>query len=276
MVAVDHDPAVAVGFEQGEPLGNQRHRHEHGAGDARDRVLVGLAAVEQHVQHPAGRSVAACATGTSDRWIFADGFTGDDSPFQVVLTNPFPTPTIVDVSFVTAEARRAPRQLQGLVLESRSVRVLDLANQGARNETIVAVEVRASAGRLVAGKLQHYLGRGRLGFVAALGASAPSRSWWFPAGEKADGVAEVDFADGGVDVVFCKRGILSENLRMRLPSLQVIEDNGHHDSGTFDARFAMTDVRVSGNSCLPPFSWSFLEFRSHITLPRLRTSRSSL
>lgn len=149
-----------------------------------------LVAVEQHLQHPAGRSVAACATGTSDRWIFADGFTGDDSPFQVVLTNPFPTPTIVDVSFVTAEARRAPRQLQGLVLEARSVRVLDLANQGARNETIVAVEVRASAGRLVAGKLQHYLGRGRLGFVAALGASAPSRSWWFPAGEKADGVAE--------------------------------------------------------------------------------------
>lgn len=149
-----------------------------------------LAAVEQHVQHPAGRSVAACATGTSDRWIFADGFTGDDSPFQVVLTNPFPTPTIVDVSFVTAEARRAPRQLQGLVLEARSVRVLDLANQGARNETIVAVEVRASAGRLVAGKLQHYLGRGRLGFVAALGASAPSRSWWFPSGEKAEGVTE--------------------------------------------------------------------------------------
>jgi len=149
-----------------------------------------LVAVEQRLQHPAGRSVAACATATSDRWLFADGFTGDDSPFQVVLTNPFPTPTIVDLSFVTAEARRAPRTLQGLVLGPRSVRVIDLAGQGARNETVVAVEVRASAGRLVAGKLQHYLGRGRLGFVAALGASAPARSWWFPAGEKADAVAE--------------------------------------------------------------------------------------
>jgi hypothetical protein len=65
-----------------------------------------------------------------------------------------------------------------------------MADEGARNEPVVAVEVHASAGKLVVGRSQHYLGDGRLGYTMTLGASGASSEWWFAAGEKLDGNTE--------------------------------------------------------------------------------------
>ncbi|NDD73104.1 MAG: hypothetical protein EBZ52_08045, partial [Actinobacteria bacterium] len=124
----------------------------------------GSAAVEQRIIHPAGDSVSLCANKPSDRWFFADGFTGSDSMFNILLSNPFPDATVVDISFVTAEGKREPASLKGVIIEPESVFSLAMGEQGARNEIVLAVSVRATAGRFVAGKLQHFLGRGRLGY----------------------------------------------------------------------------------------------------------------
>ena len=150
----------------------------------------GQASVEQRIIHPAGDSISLCANQTSDRWFFADGFTGAESPFEILLTNPFPDATVVDLSFVTIDGSRQPAALKGMVLPARSVTGISMGDQGARNEATLAVSVRATSGRFIAGKLQHFLGRGRLGFTSALGASSTSRQWWFAAGEKGPGIDE--------------------------------------------------------------------------------------
>lgn len=150
----------------------------------------GVGTVEQRITHPAGDSVALCANAPAPEWFFADGFTGADSIEQIVLTNPFTDSTVVDVSFVTLETKREPANLQGFVLPPRSVTVLSMDEQGARNEKVLAVSLRASSGRFVAGRSQHYLGQGRLGYTMSLGASGTSAQWWFPDGEKNTNVAE--------------------------------------------------------------------------------------
>ena len=151
---------------------------------------IGQASVEQRIIHLAGDSVALCANETSDRWFFADGFTGAESEFDILLTNPFPDSTVVDLTFVTTDGKRQPALLKGIVLRGQSVTGISMGEQGARNESVLAVSVRATSGRFVAGKLQHFLGRGRLGFTSALGAPTTSRQWWFASGEKGAGVDE--------------------------------------------------------------------------------------
>ncbi|MHB1130353.1 MAG: DUF5719 family protein, partial [Ilumatobacteraceae bacterium] len=139
-------------------------------------------------------------------------FTGADSIEQIVLTNPYTDSTVVDISFVTLETKREPANLQGFVLPPRSVTVLSMDEQGARNEKVLAVSVRASAGRFIAGRSQHYLGQGRLGYTMSLGASATSAQWWFPDGEKNANVTEqlVIFNPGDSDrmlsIVFITSG----------------------------------------------------------------------
>jgi hypothetical protein len=153
-------------------------------------ILGGVGTAEQFINHPAGNSVAQCANEPASDWYFADGFTGADSLNYIVLTNPYSDSTVVDVSFVTKESTREPARLHGFVIPPRSVVALNMADEGARNEPVVAVEVHATAGKLVVGRSQHYLGDGRLGYTMALGASGASSEWWFADGEKLDGVTE--------------------------------------------------------------------------------------
>jgi len=178
----------------------------------------GIGSVEQQIFHPAGDSVALCANSPASEWFFADGFTGADSIEQIVLTNPYSDSTVVDISFVTLETKREPANLQGFVLLPQSVTILSMAEQGARNEKVVAVSVRASSGRLVAGRSQHYLGQGRLGYSMTLGASSTSAQWWFPDGEKNLNIAEqlVIFNPGETDrtlsVLFITSGEAASSL----------------------------------------------------------------
>lgn len=146
--------------------------------------------VEQFITHPAGNATTMCADRTSSEWYFADGFTAADSIENIVLSNPFSDASVVNVSFVTKESGREPQNLQGLVVPPRSVLTLQMGAQGARNEPVLAVAVRASSGRIVAGRSQHYLGQGRLGYVMNLGSMGLATDWWFADGEKGDGVTE--------------------------------------------------------------------------------------
>ena len=153
-------------------------------------IIGGAGTAEQFINHPAGNSVALCANEPSPDWFFADGFTGADSLNHIVLTNPYSDSTVVNVSFVTKDSTREPARLQGFVIPPRSVISLNMADEGARNEPVVAVEVHATAGKLIVGRSQHYLGAGRLGYTMALGASGLSSEWWFADGEKSEGVTE--------------------------------------------------------------------------------------
>jgi P pilus assembly chaperone PapD len=146
--------------------------------------------VEQLTVHRAGNAVSLCASTPSGTWFLADGFTGADSIDQIVVTNPSLDSAILDVSFVTAIGERNPQSLKGVVVPPESVRVFDLAGLDARNEVIAAVAVRATVGRVVVGRSQHYLGRGRLGYTMSLAASATSTRWFFADGEKSASVNE--------------------------------------------------------------------------------------
>ncbi|MEX0848574.1 MAG: DUF5719 family protein [Ilumatobacteraceae bacterium] len=143
--------------------------------------------VEQVARHPAGDAVAACANAASSDWYFADGFTVDGSTEQLVLTNPYPDAAIVDIGFVTADGVRRPSRLQGYPVPGHSVQVVEL---GARDEPVVAAEVVASRGRVVAGRSQHYVGGGRLGYTMTLGAPSLSTQYWFADGERGTGITE--------------------------------------------------------------------------------------
>ena len=125
-------------------------------------------AVEQRTTHRAGNAVASCASSPAGTWYLADGFTGADSVEQVVVTNPSLDSAILDVSFVTSIGERSPQSLKGVVIPPESVRVFDLAALDARNEATIAVSVKATVGRVVVGRSQHYLGRGRLGYTMML------------------------------------------------------------------------------------------------------------
>ncbi len=148
------------------------------------------ASVEQRAIHPAGVAVSPCANQTSSEWHFPDGFTASGSDFRILISNPYLTPSIVNIAVATQDGPRAPSNLQGFVIPARSLRVLNIAQVGFRDERVVSVSVTATSGRVVAAKYQHYLGTGRLGHVMALGAPSLSDQWWFADGEKGSGVTE--------------------------------------------------------------------------------------
>lgn len=148
------------------------------------------ASVEQRALHPAGVAVAPCANQTSSEWFFPDGFTASSSDLRILISNPYLTPSIIDVSIATQDGSRSPSNLQGFVVPARSLRVLNIAQVGFRDEKVVSVSIKAKSGRVVAAKYQHYLGSGRLGHVMALGAASMSDQWWFADGEKGAGITE--------------------------------------------------------------------------------------
>jgi hypothetical protein len=154
-------------------------------------VFDGVAVVEQRARHPVGEAIAPCASGTSPTWFFADGSTASGTVEELILSNPYPGAAVVDLRFVTASGPRAPQALQGLVLAPRSTTVVRLGDDFAPDESAVAVSLRATAGQFVAGRSQHYLGGGRLGYTLALGAPAPDDQWWFPDGEIGPGITQM-------------------------------------------------------------------------------------
>lgn len=179
--------------------------------------------VEQVTNHPAGIATVPCSNRTSPEWFFADGFTSVDSIDDVVVVNPFEDASVVDVEFVTRDSGRRPSNLQGLVVGPRSLVVLDMAEQGARNEPLLAVSITASAGRVVAGRSQHYLGEGRLGYTMRLGSPGRAREWWLADGERGEGIAEeiVIFNPGEderlVNVVFVNGAAIGEPFVLSAP-----------------------------------------------------------
>ncbi len=153
-------------------------------------IIGSVGTVEQELFYAAGDVTSQCVTKTAAQWLFADGFTVEGSTHRLVLTNPFPDSAVVNVSFTTADGNRTPSSLQGLILAPRSARSISLAESGARDERSIAVEVTATSGQIVASRIQHYLGGGRLGYTTTVGVPATGRQWWFASGRTGAQVGE--------------------------------------------------------------------------------------
>ena len=146
--------------------------------------------VEQRAIHPAGDAVASCTTQTSTTWYFADGFTASSSIEQLILTNPMAATANVDITFVTADRVANPPAFQGRSIAPRSVQAISIAESGLRSESVIAVKVTTTAGRIIVGRAQHYLGGGRSGFTLTLGSPVVSDQLWFSNGVNDTGVTE--------------------------------------------------------------------------------------
>ncbi len=145
--------------------------------------------VEQGVSSSTGFDLAPCSGVGSDRWYFADGATTRNSSMLLHLYNPFPADAIIDLAFAATEGRAEPADLQGVVVPARALVVVNVGDH-VRREAAVSVTIAARSGRIVAGKIVRRNEPGQRGIVAALGSSAPARTWRFPEGTVGGGVVE--------------------------------------------------------------------------------------
>lgn len=152
--------------------------------------------VEQQALTADGNAVASCTTQTSPTWYFADGWTAKDdrtqksSIDQLIITNPTDDTVSIDVTFATKNGPRVPGAFQGDSIDPQSVEVINIADSGLVDETIIGVQVVATRGRLIVARAQHYLGAGRLGYSLDLGAPSPSQQVWFAEGDHGAGITE--------------------------------------------------------------------------------------
>ncbi|MEY3361058.1 MAG: hypothetical protein RL531_777, partial [Actinomycetota bacterium] len=110
----------------------------------------GAPIVVSHLLRGNGDTAAgACARGGSDRWFFGGGSTVLGSNLTLWLFNPFPGDAVVDLSFATDTGNEAPNEFQGLVVPGRT-RLAVALDAGVRRRAVVAAEVRARRGRVVA------------------------------------------------------------------------------------------------------------------------------
>ncbi|HSB87964.1 MAG TPA: DUF5719 family protein [Ilumatobacteraceae bacterium] len=145
--------------------------------------------VEQRADTPSGSAVSPCSNSTSSKWYFADGYTVEGSREQLIVTNPFPSDAIINISESTATESRRPAILQGLLVSAHSVLVIsqDLL---AKRELNLAITVSSSRGRVVVGRAQEYLASvGRAGFTMTLGAPSLGDQFYFADGEVVPGQA---------------------------------------------------------------------------------------
>ena len=153
-------------------------------------IVGSVGTVEQELIYAAGDVTSQCVSQTAPRWYFADGFTAEGSTQRLIVTNPFPESAVVNVAYTTADGRRTPGALQGMILAPRTARSIPLAEFGGQDESRLAVEVDAVSGQVVASRTQHYLGGGRLGYSTTVGVPAARMQWWFTAGRTGSQVTE--------------------------------------------------------------------------------------
>jgi hypothetical protein len=146
--------------------------------------------VEQVAIHPDGRSVAPCSNDTSDEWYLADGYTVDASVETLILTNPYGDTAVANLAFATENGPTSPNAFQGFAIPPHSVKTIRIAELGARDEPVIAVNVSLESGRVVLGRAQQYFGGQRNGYGVSLGAPALRDQWWFADGELGEGIAE--------------------------------------------------------------------------------------
>ena len=108
----------------------------------------GVGVVEQ-IHGSSGVTSTPCGSLPSPRWYFAGASTANGQHYTVNLVNPTLTPSVVNVSFLSADGASAPSGSQGLVVPPHgvtTVAVQDLVAHAANLATVV----HAFQGRIVA------------------------------------------------------------------------------------------------------------------------------
>jgi hypothetical protein len=109
----------------------------------------GRVAVSQVVDGSLGRAVSPCATSGSRHWYLPAGETRVNASDTVLLLNPYPTDSIVDLSFATDQGSEAPQEFQGLDVPPNGLVAVDLGSHLRRRQSI-ATTVSARTGNVVA------------------------------------------------------------------------------------------------------------------------------
>jgi hypothetical protein len=112
-------------------------------------VDAGQVAVGQQIAGALGDSLTPCATSGSNSWYFPSGSTLVNSDTVISLVNPYPTDSIVDLSFTTNEGVETPEDYQGLDVPPRSMVAVDLRRH-LRRRLAIATTVSVRTGNLVA------------------------------------------------------------------------------------------------------------------------------
>ncbi|MGZ6974835.1 MAG: DUF5719 family protein [Acidimicrobiia bacterium] len=146
-------------------------------------VLVEVTGARAVVTHSVSGSNDAgfgpCARDAAPQWHFAAGTTVKGAALNLALFNPFADDAIVNIDFITDSGPLAPDDLQGFVVPGHS-RVTVPVQDKARRDAIVATEVGARRGRVVAEQSQVLDGTdGRKGLALSLGAPELSNRWEF-------------------------------------------------------------------------------------------------
>ncbi len=170
----------------------------------------GGVAVSQEITSNLGWSATPCATSGSSTWYFATGFTMANAGVELSLLNPYPSDSVVDLSFTTNQGIETPEDFQGLVVPAEGMLSVNLGDHLRRRQAI-ATTVTARTGRVVAWKTDWALtpkpGAVLAGTPAAntpladpdwpvpgvtdtLGSSSAGISWTWPDGMAGNGVSE--------------------------------------------------------------------------------------
>jgi hypothetical protein len=160
----------------------------------------GMVVAEEGVDGKSGTDITPCATQSSTQWHFAAGSTVRGVQMWLVVDDPYASDAKIDVTLRTSAGVRRPDDLQGLDITRRTRVVIPVHNYAVRDDR-VAVEVNASAGRVVAGQTIVFTSdAGQPGIATTLGTPVSSDHWMFAGGELATGSSSwVAIANDGTD-----------------------------------------------------------------------------
>jgi Family of unknown function (DUF5719) len=166
----------------------------------------GMASVSQVISTPEGAASQPCASAASTHWYFVDGATLRNASDHISLLNPYPVDAIADLSFTTEEGQENPSAFEGVLVPPDGLTVLNLGSD-LRIREHIAVTVTARTGQVVAFQTELVTRAPKgaelegphqglnpaapvTGATLEMGATAPSTSWWWPAGSDGDGLSE--------------------------------------------------------------------------------------
>lgn len=173
-------------------------------------IDAGAVAVDQEINGPGGLVTTPCATSGSSHWYFTQGQTLVNAGVEITLLNPYPTDSVVDLSFTTDQGVESPVGFQAIVVPPGGLVSVNLGDHLRRRQQI-ATTVTARTGRVVAWETQWVdppaAGAAILGTPAAqspladpaagiagvtvlLGAPSAGTQWVWPDGNAGNGVSE--------------------------------------------------------------------------------------
>jgi hypothetical protein len=173
-------------------------------------IEAGAVGVSQMISSPSGTSFSPCATSGSSHWYFSTGETLINAGVEISLLNPYPTDSIVDLSFTTSQGIESPEDFQGFDVPGGGLLTVDLGSHLRRRQAI-ATTVSVRTGSVVAWKTDWVnppaAGSALLGTPAAnspladpaapipgvdavLGAPSVGTTWTWPDGVAGNGIDE--------------------------------------------------------------------------------------